>query len=265
MTNNKPVDHIAAFQSECESNIRNYSKEENWKSISNEWMQHAFDKKYMYNFTSLGRPIIQNPEDMVAFQELVWSVKPDLIIEMGVAHGGSLIQSAAMLAQLDLCEAIEAGSSWNPKNSDRRVLGVDIDIRKHNRDAIEKHPMSSRIEMIEGSSIDSNIIKQVHSIANGYSKIMLCLDSHHTYAHVLAELNAYAELVSVDSYCIVFDTVVEEMPVDMFPDRPWEPGDGPKTAVIQFLTENKNFEVDDNYDQKLLLSCCPHGYLRRIG
>jgi cephalosporin hydroxylase len=220
--------------------------------------------QYSYNFTSLGRPIIQYPQDMVAMQELIWKVKPDLIIETGIAHGGSLIMSASMLALLDVCEAIESGTVLDPKVSKRMVLGLDIDIRQHNREAIEAHPMSSRIQMIQGSSIAPEVIEQVKDVAKNHQSILVCLDSNHTHDHVLAELKAYAPLTSVGSYCVVFDTIVEDMPKSMFPDRPWGPGDNPKTAVWEYLKTHPEFEIDKGIDHKLLISVAPDGYLRRV-
>jgi cephalosporin hydroxylase len=219
---------------------------------------------YSYNFSSLGRPIIQYPQDMVAMQELIWKVKPDLIIETGIAHGGSIIMSASMLALLDMCEAIESGTVMDPKNSKRKVLALDIDIRQHNREAIEAHPMSTRIQMIQGSSIAPEVIEQVKAVAKNFQRILVCLDSNHTHDHVLAELEAYASLTSVDSYCVVFDTIVEDMPKEMFPDRPWGPGDNPKTAVWEYLKTHSDFEIDKSIDHKLLISVAPDGYLKRI-
>ena len=220
--------------------------------------------QYSYNFTSLGRPIIQYPQDMVAMQELIWKVKPDLIIETGIAHGGSLIMSASMLALLDICEAIESGTVLDPEVSKRKVLGLDIDIRQHNREAIEAHPMSSRIQMIQGSSIAPEVVEQVKDLAKNHKSILVCLDSNHTHDHVLAELKAYAPLTSVGSYCVVFDTIVEDMPKSMFPDRPWGPGDNPKTAVWEYLKTHPEFEIDKSIDHKLLISVAPDGYLKRI-
>jgi cephalosporin hydroxylase len=220
--------------------------------------------KYSYNFTALGRPIIQYPQDMVAMQELIWQVKPDLIIETGIAHGGSLIMSASMLALLDMCEAIEAGTTIDPRQSRRKVLAVDIDIRAHNRAAIEAHPMASRIQMIQGSSIAPDIVAEVHAAARGYQRIMVCLDSNHTHDHVLAELDAYAPLTSVGSYCVAFDSVVEDLPAEMFPDRPWGPGDNPKTAVWKYLESHPEFEIDRSVQNKILVTVAPDGYLKRI-
>jgi cephalosporin hydroxylase len=223
----------------------------------------SLTQKYSYNWFWLGRPIIQYPQDIVAMQELIWSVKPDLIIETGIAHGGSLIFSAAMLALLDMCDAIQSGTTLDPTNSTRMVLGLDIDIRTHNRAAIEAHPMSSRIRMIQGSSIAPDVVAQVQEIAKGFKRVLVCLDSNHTHDHVLAELQAYARLTSVGSYCVVFDTVVEDMPGDMILDRPWGPGNNPKTAVWEYLKTNPEFEIDKNIQHKLLITVCPDGYLKR--
>jgi len=220
--------------------------------------------KYSYNFHWLGRPIIQYPQDMAAMQEIIWQVKPDLIIETGIAHGGSLILSASMLALLDICDAIEQKKSIDPSRSKRKVLGIDIDIRPHNRDAIEGHPMSSRIQMIQGSSIDPNIVNQVRTVAASHEKILVCLDSNHTHEHVLDELKAYAPLVTQGSYCIVFDTIIEDLPKELFPDRPWGPGNNPKTAVWEFLKSHPEFEIDKSIDNKLLIGVAPEGYLKRI-
>ena len=220
--------------------------------------------QYSYNFFWQGRPIIQYPQDIVALQELIWSIKPDLIIETGIAHGGSLIFSASMLAQLDMADAIEAGTKIDPRQSNRKALGIDIDIRAHNRAAIEAHPMASRIQMIEGSSIASEVIEQVKSIVTGYAKVLVCLDSNHTHDHARAELELYAPLTSVGSYCVVFDTVIEDLPAEMFPERPWGPGDNPKTAVWDYLKTHPEFEIDKMIDNKLLISVAPEGYLKRI-
>jgi cephalosporin hydroxylase len=212
----------------------------------------------------MGRPIIQYPQDMAAMQEIIWEVRPDLVIETGIAHGGSLIFSASMLALLDTCDGIAQNKTIDPSKSSRKVLGVDIDIRSHNREAIEAHPMASRIQMIQGSSIDPNIVQQVKYIAAMHKKILVCLDSNHTHEHVLAELNAYAPLVSKGSYCVVFDTIVEDLPKQMFPDRPWGPGNNPKTAIYEFLKNHPEFEIDKSIDHKLLISVAPDGFLNRI-
>lgn len=234
------------------------------KALSIGWINQANIHKYSYHFEWQGRPIIQYPQDMVAMQELIWTIKPDLIIETGIAHGGSLIFSASMLALLDMTEAIDGSLEFDPKNSRRKVLGIDIDIRAHNRQAIEAHSMASRIQLIQGSSIDPDIIKEVKQVAKRYERVLVCLDSNHTHEHVLAELHAYASLTSKDSYCVVFDTVIEDMPSDMFPNRPWGVGNNPKTAVIEFLQSNKMFVIDKNIENKLQITVAPSGYLRRV-
>ena len=228
------------------------------------FMLATIASQYSYNFSWQGRPIIQYPQDIIALQELIWKIKPDLIIEAGIAHGGSLVFSASMLALLDMTDAIEAGVSLNPKESKRRVLGIDIDIRAHNRTHIEAHPMASRIQMIQGSSIAPEIISQVYDVAANYSRVMVILDSNHTHEHVLAELEAYAPLTSKDSYCVVFDTIVEDLPDDMYPDRPWGKGNNPKTAVWEYLKNHPEFEIDTNITSKLLITVAPDGYLRRV-
>jgi cephalosporin hydroxylase len=229
-----------------------------------QFMRASIAPRYSYNFQWQGRPVIQYPQDLVAMQELIWSVRPDLVIETGIAHGGSLIFSASMLALLDMCDAIERGEAIDPSKSRRKVLGIDIDIRAHNRAAIEAHPMASRIRMLQGSSIAPQIVKEVRTIASAYSRILICLDSNHTHEHVLAELEAYAPLTSVGSYCVVFDTVVEDMPGEAFPDRPWGPGDNPKTAVWAYLKAHPEFEIDTSIADKLLITVAPDGYLKRV-
>ncbi|MFN7714498.1 MAG: cephalosporin hydroxylase family protein [Pseudanabaenaceae cyanobacterium] len=218
------------------------------------FLETANPFKYSYHFEWLGRPIIQYPQDMVAMQELIWQVQPDLIIETGIAHGGSLIFSASMLELNAIC----GGSQ------DAEVLGLDIDIRAHNREAIEAHPMSKRISMIQGSSIAPEIIEQVKMKAVGKGKILVCLDSNHTHEHVLAELEAYAPLTSVGSYCIVFDTVIEDLPDEMFGNRLWGVGNNPKTAVWEYLKTHPEFEIDKSIENKLLITVAPDGYLRRV-
>jgi cephalosporin hydroxylase len=234
------------------------------QAASREFLLATIEARYSYNFSWQGRPIIQYPQDMVAMQELIWKVRPDLIIETGIAHGGSLIFSASMLAQLDLCDAIESGEKLDPRVSKRKVLGLDIDIRAHNRAAIEAHPMASRIQMIQGSSIEPEIVAQVKAVAANYKRILVCLDSNHTHDHVLGELEAYAPLTSVGSYCVVFDSVVEDMPKEMSFDRPWGPGNNPKTAIWKYLETHNEFEIDRMVQDKLLVTVAQDGYLKRI-
>nr|WP_233851766.1 cephalosporin hydroxylase family protein [Paraburkholderia sp. HD33-4] len=220
-------------------------------------------RQYSYNFHWLGRPIIQYPQDVMAMQELIWQVRPDLIIETGIAHGGSLILSASMLAMLDYCDAVESNTLLDPAKPKRRVVGVDIDIRAHNRAAMEAHPLANRIDMIQGSSIAPEIIEQVRRHAEGKQTVLVCLDSNHTHDHVLAELEAYAPLVTPGSYCVAFDTVIEDMPQGSFPDRPWDVGNNPKTAVWSFVNAHPEFEIDREMDHRLLISVAPEGYLKR--
>ena len=246
------------------AHIHALSLDKELQQLSRTWIQQTVKHHYTYNFSWQGRPIIQYPQDIVAMQELIWSIKPDLIIETGIAHGGSLVLSASMLALLDMCDAIETGAMLDPRISRRKVLGIDIDIRAHNRAAIEAHPMASRIQMIQGSSIAPDIIEQVHAVASNYSRILVCLDSNHTHDHVLGELEAYAPLTSVGSYCIVFDTIVDDMPADMFGDRPWGPGDNPKTALREFLKNHPAFDIDKDIEHKLLITVAPDGFLRRV-
>jgi cephalosporin hydroxylase len=252
------------FRQECCVEIDLMGRDERLNEQSLQWINCANLSKYSYHFEWQGRPIIQYPQDMVAMQELIWSIKPDLIIETGIAHGGSLIFSASMLAQLDMCDAIEAGEKIDPKVSRRKVLGIDIDIRAHNRAAIEAHPMASRIQMIQGSSIALDIIEQVRAVASNYSRVLVCLDSNHTHEHVMAELEAYAPLTSKGSYCVVFDTVIEDMPKEMFSDRPWGPRDNPKTAVWAYLKTHPEFEIDKSIQHKLMITVAPDGYLKRV-
>lgn len=252
------------FKSDWPAEISAMTVDAQAHRLTNDWIRAANSLKYSYHFEWLGRPIIQYPQDVVAMQELIWSIKPDLIIETGIAHGGSLIFSASMLALLDMCDAIKTGEMLDPTLSHRKVLGIDIDIRSDNRTAIEAHPMASRIQMIQGSSIDADVIGQVKEIASSYSRILVCLDSNHTHEHVLAELQAYASLASVDSYCVVFDTIIEDLPHDMFPDRPWGPGNNPKTATWQFLMSNPEFEIDKCIQNKLLVTVAPDGFLKRV-
>lgn len=253
------------FKQECEQEIAAIGRDSVFLDATRDWVNRANAQKYSYHFEWLGRPIIQYPQDIIAMQELIWRVKPDLIIETGIAHGGSLILSASMLAQLDMCDAIEAGQMFDPRKSNRLVIGLDIDIRAHNKTAIEGHPMGSRIKMLQGSSVAPEIVAEVKKLAANYKRVLVCLDSNHTHEHVLAELEAYASLTSVGSYCAVFDTIIEDMPAEMFPDRPWGPGNNPKTAVWEFLKTHTEFEIDKSIQHKLLITVAPDGYLKRCG
>lgn len=254
------------FKQECINEIDAQGRDPELRSLSNEWITRAQTLRYSYHFEWLGRPIIQYPQDIVAMQELIWSVQPDLIIETGIAHGGSLIFSASMLELNAICGGPQ----------DAEVVGVDIEIRPHNREAIEAHPMRKRISMIEGSSIAPEVIQRVKNKAEGKQKVLVCLDSNHTHDHVLAELEAYAPFTSKGSYCVVFDTIVEDLPEDIHNDRPWTRGDNPKTAVWRYLeilaaegrtaydNEPLRLESFQQIDNKLLISVAPAGYLKRI-
>ena len=239
----------AAYRSEKRQRISSLGSDDEFKALSNAWRVMALKKQYMNNFSWLGRPLIQLPSDAMAMQEIVWAVKPDLIIETGVAHGGSVVLSASLL------ELIGHGE----------VLGIDIDIRPHNRQAIEAHPLAKRISLIEGSSIAPEVIAQVQARAAGKNKVLVCLDSNHTHEHVLAELEAYAPLVSVGSYCVVFDTFVEDMPAEhVWADRPWGKGNNPKTAVWAWIKNHPEFVIDQSVADRLLVTSAPDGFLRRI-
>jgi cephalosporin hydroxylase len=242
------------FKTEVEKRLEENAQNSSLQDEAQAFLRKSVVPKYSYNFTWMGRPIIQYPQDIVAMQEIIWATKPDLILETGVAHGGSLIFSASMLE----LNALSGG----PMNAE--VLGIDIDIRSHNREAIEKHPMFRRISMIEGSSIAQETIDKVKFKAVGKQRILVCLDSNHTHEHVLAELEAYAPLVSIGSYCVVFDTLIEDMPDGTYSDRPWGPGNNPKTAVWKYLKDHPEFEIERRIDHKLMISVAPEGYLKRI-
>lgn len=236
------------FRAEVRDNLDGLRRDVDLQGMSRIWIREITRHKYAYNFTWMGRPIIQFPQDMIAMQEIIWQAKPDVVIETGIAHGGSLVYYASLL------ELIGHGE----------VIGIDIDIRQHNRSAIDAHPMRRRIRLIEGSSIDDRIVEQVRALAAGKRAIVV-LDSNHTHDHVLAELRAYAPLVCSGGYCVVMDTVIEDMPADSFPDRPWSIGNNPRTAVEAFLKEDRRFEADPLIPAKLLITVAPGGYLKRVG
>lgn len=245
---NKQNNPVEEFKEERGKRVLSYKNDNALKEAAAAFNVASNKAQYSYNFSWMGRPIIQYPQDMIAMQEIIWELKPDLIIETGIAHGGSLIFYASLL------ELIGKGT----------VLGIDIDIRAHNRAEIEKHPMYKRIKMIQGSSVSEEVRDQVAEIAKGLQTVLVCLDSNHTHEHVLAELQLYAPFVTKGAYLVVFDTIVEDMPGDYLPGRPWGPGDNPKTAVWQFLKENDAFVVDEAMDHKLQISVAPQGYLKRV-
>lgn len=236
------------FRKEVKDNILLQGSNEPLKKTAAAFMDASIRSRYSYNFTWLGRPIIQYPQDIIAIQEIIYQVQPDLIIETGIAHGGSLILHAS------ICELIGKGE----------VLGVDIDIREHNKSEILNHRMSKRISMIQGSSIDETIVKQVAEIAAGKEKVLVILDSNHTHDHVLNEMKWYAPFVTKGSYMLVFDTVVEDLANDIYDNRPWGVGDNPKTAVWEFLKTNDDFVIDTAMDDKLLISVAPSGFLKKV-
>lgn len=236
------------YRDEKHQRIMKLHDDAEFRALSNAWRTMALERKYMNNFSWLGRPLIQLPQDAMAMQEIIWQVKPDLIIETGIAHGGSLILSASMVQLIGHGE----------------VLGVDIEIRPHNRRGIEAHPLAHRIKMIEGSSIAPEVVAQVRAAAQGKQKVLVCLDSNHTHEHVLGELNAYADLVTSGSYCVVFDTFVEDMPAETeWPGRYWGKGNNPKTAVWEYLKSHPEFEIDHSVEDRLLVTSAPDGFLRR--
>jgi len=224
------------------------SKDVEFKKLSQRWFDISLKYEYPYHFTWLGRPIIQYPQDILIIQELIWKIKPDLVIETGIARGGSLIFTASIL------ELIGKGN----------VIGIDVDIRKHNREEIEKHPMFKRIKMIEGSSIDKKIVKKIFKLAEKKKKILVLLDSSHTHSHVLEELKSYSPLVNKGSYVVVFDTVLEDMPKNSFPNRPWDKGDNPKTAVKEFVKKSNRFKIDVDIERKLMITSNPSGFLKCV-
>lgn len=243
------MSEVAKFFAESAANIERQGADAIAHARTLDWINAIAPHKYTYNFTWLGRPVIQFPQDLVAMQEIIWRVRPEVIVETGVAHGGSLVFSASMLELL---------------GGDRIVVGVDIDIRAHNRVEIEKHPLAKRIRMIQGSSVDDATAAQVRALVAGRKSVMVMLDSNHTHDHVLRELQIYSPLVTKDSYLVVFDTLIEDMPAGSFPDRPWDKGNNPKTAVWEFLKTNKRFVVDKKIEAKLLITVAPDGWLKCI-
>ena len=227
---------------------------EEFKNTAKKFLLQSVEARYSFNFKWMGRPIIQYPQDIVAVQELIWDIKPDLIIETGVAYGGSAVFFASLLE----LNALSGG----PK--DAEVWCIEIDLRAHNREALMTHPMYPRLRIFDGSSLDEKIAQEVSQKASQCERVMVILDSNHTHEHVLAELNLYASLVSVGSYCVVFDTVIEDLEGVEFVDRPWGKGNNPKTAVAEFLKTNSDFVVETAIDDKLLISVAPGGYLKRV-
>lgn len=240
---------IKKFESRNKTMIKKMSKDKSLNKLSNKFISDSSKYEYSYHFSWLGLPIIQFPQDIIAMQEIIWKVKPDVIIETGIARGGSLIFYASMLKLLE---------------NNGIVIGVDIDIRTHNKKSIEKHPFYNKIKLIEGSSIDSKTILNVKKLIKNKKKVLVVLDSNHSHEHVLQELHLYSPLVRKGSYIIVFDSIVEDMPSSFVTNRPWSKGNNPKTAVWEFLKNNKKFKIDKDIENKLLISVAPDGYLKCI-
>lgn len=249
---NKTKDPVDKFFEERRTDISDMAKDSELRDLSLKWMLHADKYKYTYNFTWMGRPIIKFPSDMVVQQEIMWKLKPDLIIETGIAHGGSIIFSASMIEMMGI---------------KGEVVGVDIDIRKHNKKLIETHPMYNRITMYEGSSVDPKIIDKVKEHAKNKKCVMVILDSNHTHEHVLEELMVYTPLVTVGSYCILPDTFIEFFPPEYSSNhnkRPWDVGNNPYTAMKAFLKKNNNFIIDRDLSNKAMITETIDGYLKKI-
>jgi cephalosporin hydroxylase len=240
---------MSTFEERNRDKIAKMGEDRELHALTRQWFDASTKHEYSYHFTWMGRPIIQFPQDVLAMQEIIWKVKPDLILETGIAHGGSLIFSASMLELI---------------GGPGQVLGLDIDIRAHNRVEIEKHPMAKRITMIQGSSIDPQIAQQVYDFARGKQRIVVILDSNHTHDHVRDELKLYSQLVTKDSYLLVFDTVIEDLQPSAIVDRPWGKGNNPKTAVREFLKTNNRFVVDEEIQNKLQITVAPEGYLKCV-
>jgi cephalosporin hydroxylase len=243
------MDKHEEFRREVAANVEGLGADQELRDRSREWIRDTTPHRYTYNFTWLGRPIIQFPQDIVALQEIIWNTRPDVVVETGIAHGGSLVLSASILELI---------------GGDGRVVGVDVDIRSHNRDAIESHPLKRRIALIEGSSTDPGVVAKVEKHIESDDRVMVILDSNHTHEHVLRELELYSPLVRAGSYIVVFDTVIEDMEPDLHSDRPWGVGNNPKTAVWEFLRGNGRFELDRSIPDKLQITVAPDGYLRCI-
>ncbi len=251
---------IDAFQRECDANIAAMGSDGELARLSREWIARSAQHKYVYNWRWCGLPIIQLPPDVLVTQEIVWEVRPDVIVETGVARGGSLTFSASLLAMLDAAEA----TGRTPATTPRRVIGIDIEIRPHNRQAIEAHPFARMIELVEGSSVAPETVAAVRGRVRPGARVLVILDSNHTHDHVLGELEAYAGLVTPGSYCVVQDTGIEFTAPGTFPDRSWGRGNSPLSAIAAWLPGHPEFVVDSSIDHKLQISSSPGGYLRRV-
>lgn len=241
------TDPYEVFDQECRASAAEMAQDPAVRKATVDWMEATLPHRYSYNFRWMGRPIIQYPQDIVSLQEIIWNTRPDLIIETGVAHGGSSVFFASML------QLVGGG----------RVAVVDIEVRPHNRSALESHPMAPHIEIIEADAVAPETIDRVTQLASNADRVMVVLDSNHTHEHVLAELHGYGPLVSQGCYLAVLDTVIQDLPAESYPDRPWGVGNNPRTAVAEYLDGGAPFDVDSSYDDKLLIGSAPGGYLRR--
>ncbi|MDD2901688.1 MAG: CmcI family methyltransferase [Syntrophales bacterium] len=217
---------VTVFGEESSSSF-SIGTQEAFSAISNAWLRSGWDTKYVYTFTWMGRPIIQLPEDMFRVQEVIYRVKPDVIIETGIAHGGSLIFYAG------LCKMMGRG----------RIIGIDIEIRPHNRKAIEEHELFEYITLIEGSSIDEKVVSKVKSLVKPQEKVFVMLDSNHSKQHVLAELTAYADLVSIGSYIVASDGIMANLVGAPRSSPDWS-SNNPQAAALEFIRQRREFEME---------------------
>ena len=245
---------MIAFDHEIKKRIHKNSKNKKLIKSGNKFLLDSIKPKYSYNFKWLNRPIIQYPQDIVAMQELIWELEPDLIIECGVAHGGSVILSASMLALQDI-----------KKKQKRMVLGIDIEVRSKNKKAIANHFLKKYIKIIEQGSTDSDTINKVKKISKNFKKVLVMLDSSHTFEHVYNELELYSNFVTKNSYIVVFDTTIGKFnQKNLYPSRPWNFKNSPLQAVNKFLKNNKSFVIDKKWNSKLIITQCFDGFLKKI-
>lgn len=227
-------------------NTREDKNTKELEEIGLKWVKVLTENRLHYEIDWLGVPVIQTPEDLILMQELIFKVQPDFVIETGIAHGGGLIYYASLMELL----------------SKGKVIGIDIEIREHNRKVIEAHPLFKRIEMIEGDSTSEETIQKIRKKIPGNSKVIVCLDSDHTKSHVLKELELYKSFIIPGGYFVVFDTIISKLAKQVTAERQYI-NNSPKEAVDEFLKKYNNFEIDKDFN-KLFVSCSPDGYLRRI-
>ena len=225
------------------------SKDQNLQNDAKNVLIKADEHRWIHQGSWLGEPLLNLPQDMVALQDIIWRTKPDFIIEVGVAWGGGILFEAMLLDYID----------------GKKVIGLDIFIPSDLRKRIMNHKkLSDRIELVEGDSTSEETIRKVKTILNGSKKVLVILDSYHTHDHVMNELKTFSQFVGKGHYLICGDTIVEHVPIQKHRPRPWGPGNNPGTAVRQFLVENDSFEIDEDLEKKLLLTCHPGGYLKAV-